>query len=288
MGKVRAWWRASRPLAQANIAAPLLLGQGLAFAVTERFSWPTLLWLGAFGIADQLFIVYANDYADRDDDGDARTPFSGGSGVLQDGLLTPNELRVAAVIAALAMVAIGIRLSVHAPALLGLVAAALLLMQAYSFHPLRLSYRGGGEWLQGLGVGGVLPLMGFTAQAGSFEGFPWPLLIGTVGLAAAGNVATALPDEAGDAACGKRTWPVRFGLKGARYGGLLLSAASLAVIAAVGHARFDAAAIGFAAVFLGAWCVPFTTRGRVLLAVFAHGLAMQSAFLGLPLLAIVG
>ena len=52
-----------------------------------------------------------------------------------------------------------------------LVIFALLLLWLYSFKPVRLSYRGGGEILQALGTALVLPLLGFYAQSGSLAPF---------------------------------------------------------------------------------------------------------------------
>jgi 1,4-dihydroxy-2-naphthoate octaprenyltransferase len=87
---------------------------------------------------------------------------------------------------------------------------------AYSFPPLRLSYRGGGELLQGLGCGVVLPLVGYYLQAGTLGSFPLAVLFPSFLLAAAGNVTTALPDHPADRAADKRTYPVRLGQLTAR------------------------------------------------------------------------
>ncbi|MEM6732784.1 MAG: prenyltransferase, partial [Myxococcota bacterium] len=56
-----AWVRAARPPAQSNIAPSLILGQALAHQQTLIFSWEVFAWLLAFGIFDQLYIVFAND-----------------------------------------------------------------------------------------------------------------------------------------------------------------------------------------------------------------------------------
>ena len=204
--RLRHWVKAARPLAQANIAGPLLLGQGWAAASTGRFSWTVLAWVAAFGIADQLFIVFANDYADQNHDSDQRTLFSGGSGVLQSGVISAAALRNAALLMAIATLCVGAVLSTYSAWALPLSASALVLLWAYSYPPLRLSFRGHGEWLQGLGVGAVLPLMGFATQAGGLSEFPFELLLGTIVLATAGNVATSLPDHAADRRAKKATW----------------------------------------------------------------------------------
>jgi 1,4-dihydroxy-2-naphthoate octaprenyltransferase len=79
-----------------------------------------------------------------------------------------------------------------------------------------MSYRGHGELLQGLGVGVVLPITGFYAQAGSFEALPWLGLLPCFLLGYVGNLLTSLPDYPGDRAANKRTYAVRHGQFDAR------------------------------------------------------------------------
>src|SRR5690606_30972610 len=102
--------------------------------------------------------------------------------------------------------------------------AAVMLLWAYSFPPLRLSYRGYGELAQGLGVGVVLPLLGFYLQAGTIGGVPWVALVPSFMLAFASNIATAVPDREADEAVDKQTWPVRYGDARARKHALQIAA----------------------------------------------------------------
>jgi 1,4-dihydroxy-2-naphthoate polyprenyltransferase len=96
--------------------------------------------------------------------------------------------------------------------LLGLLAVvAVALLGAYSYPPLKLSYRGGGELLQMLGVAGVLPLYGYLAQGGALADFPWALTAMLLPTHLACSIATALPDEPSDRDSGKHTLPVRIG-----------------------------------------------------------------------------
>jgi 1,4-dihydroxy-2-naphthoate octaprenyltransferase len=220
LAPILAWVQASRPLAQVNVAVPLLLGQGLAYATHGVFSWRAFAFIHAFGLLDQLFIVYANDYADAETDRINETPsvYSGGSRVIPDGKLTPHSLRLGAWVMAGLLVALSVwsGFELGRPLMLGACALALALLWAYSFPPFRLNYRGSGEALQGLGLGVLLPLLAFYLQAGSLEGFPWfaagPLFL----LGYVGNVTTALPDYPSDRASDKRTYAVRFGQYRAR------------------------------------------------------------------------
>jgi 1,4-dihydroxy-2-naphthoate octaprenyltransferase len=215
-------------LAQVNIAVPLLVGQALAYAATGAFDWTIFALVHVAGVLDHLYIVFANDVADEagDRDNEVVTSFSGGSRVLREGKLDARSLRRAAAAAAcgLVVVAAYTAMAHGRPALLALWAAALALLWAYSFPPLRLSYRGMGEAAQGLGVGILLPLIAYVAQAGSFDGFVWAALAPLFLLGFASNITTALPDRDADAAAAKLTWPVRFGFARARIHALQLTA----------------------------------------------------------------
>ena len=278
---LRAWLKAARPLAQANIAGPLLLGQGLAFAKLGTFSWSVLGLVAAFGIADHLFIVFANDYADRDHDTGERTLFSGGSGVLQNGDLAAKSLGRAAVVMGVSLLILGGLFVPHSPWPLVLAIAALVLLWAYSYPPLRLSYRGGGEWLQGLGVGGVLPLFGYAAQAGELASFPWSVGAGCVLLAASANIATALPDLVADRRAKKRTLAVKKGVVRAAWSCIGLSVIALYVLSWAGHVHFGDGWLAFAVVPLMPLLVqPPRSPGTSIRFIVLHGLTTQAVFLG--------
>ncbi|OJT25920.1 1,4-dihydroxy-2-naphthoate prenyltransferase [Archangium sp. Cb G35] len=215
-GTLRAWLQASRLPSQSYLALPLLLGQFVA--VHSRgggLDVGTLVAVQLFGVFDQLFIVYANDWADQETDrrNQTATLFSGGSRVLVEGRLSPRALGLAAVVCAGAMLvlSVGLALRRDAPLLVPLAVAALGLLWAYSYPPFRLSYRGGGELLQMVGVAGVLPLYGYVAQGGEPGRFPWALVALLLPTHLACAIATALPDEPSDRESGKLTLPARVG-----------------------------------------------------------------------------
>ncbi|MEM8609838.1 MAG: prenyltransferase [Myxococcota bacterium] len=205
------WLQASRPLAQVNIAVPLLLGQAAAWNENRKVhvSWlvASLVW----GVLDHLAIVFANDYADRDADSGSRTLISGGSGVLPEGKLEPSSIRLAAILSATALLAWSITLALAGRPFAPVYAAiALALLWLYSFPPARMSYRGGGELLQGVGMGVGLPSFGYYLQGQGYVAPLWVLAPAViVGICA--NVLSALPDIPDDERAQKRTWPVRFG-----------------------------------------------------------------------------
>jgi len=228
----KAWLQAARLPSQMYIFWPLLLGQALAMG--EGFSWEVVLVCHFYGLVSQLYIVFANDVADMATDrrNFTFTLFSGGSRVLVEGLLSRRQLTRAAVLCAvlsgLAGVFMGVRHDNWLP--LPLILIGLGLLWAYSYPPLRLSYRGGGEYLQMVGVGLVLPMIGFSAHAGTLSGLPWALMPLMLALSLACAMATALPDEPSDRADGKRTHAVRFGVAASQRFILRLNALALIVL----------------------------------------------------------
>ena len=237
MSSLRAWTQAARLTSQSYIALPLILGQVLAWRVTEMWSWPVFLIVLLFGVFDQLYIVFANDYADRETDAlnETSTIFSGGSRVLVDGSIAPEALLRAAVLMAALALGMGIALVVGWGRflVLPLMVIGLALLWAYSFGPLRMSYRGGGEFLQMLGVGLILPLIGYAAQAGDLSHFPSEVLAFLLPLNLATGLCTALPDEPSDRVSRKRTLPVLLGGAPVRGGIILLNAGGLVLFAAL-------------------------------------------------------
>lgn len=218
--KLSSWFQAARPLAHANIAVPLIVGELMAWAVTGTLDLTLVGLTHLAAVLDHLFIVFANDVADEDADRDnvEATPFSGGSRVLVEGKLSAVALRRASLLAAAAVLVLAavMALGMTRPLLFPLWVGAIALLWAYSYPPLRLSYRGYGEVAQGLGLGVVLPLVGYYTVAGSFEGLHPSALVPLFVLGFVGNINTALPDARPDAKAGKRSWPVRYGLERAR------------------------------------------------------------------------
>lgn len=226
--KLSNWVQAARPPAQINLALPLLFGQFLAFKQSGIFSWTTALLLASYSLTMHLYIVFWNDWADHAADcyNETPSPFSGGSRVLQQGLLTPRALFVAGTLSAVLVFALGVLFTLYLdrPWTLLLFALGTLLLWAYSLPPLRLNYRGGGEFLQALGVGLVLPVVGCYIQADTPAEFGFILPYCGHQLAVA--IAFALPDAAADRAAKKRTFAAVIGPK--RAGALVVCCGILA------------------------------------------------------------
>jgi 1,4-dihydroxy-2-naphthoate polyprenyltransferase len=221
MTKTLAWIKASRFPAQAFIFPSLLFGQVINFSIYRKFSWTMFALIHIYGLFMHLFIVYANDYADYETDklNKTYTSFTGGSRVLVEGTLTHGSLLLGAVLMAMLCVVTGIWISIYRDSwlILILVFLGLLLLYSYSFHPIKISYRGFGEVLQMIGVGMVLPLIGYISQGGTIHDFPWRMMLIILPSQLAMAISTSLPDEPSDRLSFKRTTVVILGQNRAKF-----------------------------------------------------------------------
>jgi 1,4-dihydroxy-2-naphthoate octaprenyltransferase len=162
-----------------------------------------------------------NDYADKeaDQDNTTRNIFSGGSRVLVENKITPQNLMMAGTICASSMVLLGGYATAiyDRPWSLIFVVIAIALLFAYSFEPFKMNYRGGGELLQGIGCGFVLPYFGYYLQTGILSEFPFLLSTVFIIFHALSSIATSLPDTKSDFKAGKSTLAVTVGVRKTAY-----------------------------------------------------------------------
>ncbi|WP_319200795.1 prenyltransferase [uncultured Ilyobacter sp.] len=217
MDKLNSWIKASRLPSQSYIFFPLLLGQGFYYNITRNFSIIFFILIQLFGLLIQLYIVYANDYADYEIDktNDTFNIFSGGSRVLVENLISKKEMKKAIIIVVGLNFLLGIILTLGFRRFFSIpmITISFLLLWAYSYSPIRLSYRGGGEILQTTGVAVLLPLFGYYIQGGTFQEFPWVFLLFFFPLQLGCAMSTSLPDYPSDRKGNKRTSTVIFGFE---------------------------------------------------------------------------
>jgi 1,4-dihydroxy-2-naphthoate polyprenyltransferase len=231
MNRIRVWLKASRLQSQSYIFLPILFGQACYVSQGYTLNWAILVIMTFFGLFDQFYIVFANDYADMETDRQNTTYniFSGGSRVLVDGDLMPPQLKKASVYMACLCIFCGIILTIlyQRTFAIPIVIIALGLLWLYSYPPAKISYRGAGEILQMLGVGFILPLFGYYAQSGTFSDFPFRLLLVILPTQLACAMATSLPDEPSDRLAGKHTSTVILGPKVTKHSILILHTISI-------------------------------------------------------------
>lgn len=240
---INAWIKASRFASQSYIFVPLLAGQMFHVMIGGKLDWTIFTIVHLYGLFMQLYIVYANDYADIETDriNQTYTIFSGGSRVLCDGALSRSALGYGGILMAGLCLVMGILLALFFGRILSpaLILMGILLLWMYSFGPVKLSYRGGGEILQMFGVGCVLPLVGFYAQSGSISRFPLETLAVILPTQLACAMATSIPDFSSDKQSDKRTSTVLLGQHNVRIVVILLNLAAIASFFAIYWARLS-------------------------------------------------
>jgi 1,4-dihydroxy-2-naphthoate octaprenyltransferase len=211
------WWTffltTRLPFLTATIV-PVALGGAVA-ARDGRFAWGWFLLALLGGVLIHLGLNMANDLFDDSSGADAAnvtpTPFSGGSRVIQYGLVSRRTVVAASVGCYVAAIALGLWLAAaRGSGLLLIGAVGVFLSLAYTAPPLKLVHRGVGEVVTALGFGPVTTLGTYYVCAQRFSGdavyasLPVALLIALI------LYVNEIPDRAGDAAVGKRTLPVRW------------------------------------------------------------------------------
>jgi len=197
---------------------PILLGTALAWH-DGGWNWVYCLLTLAGGIAAHAGTNVLNDYFDHvygnDEANQSPTPFSGGSRVIQEGLMSPQKVLAVAVTAYVITIAIGLVLTVLRgwPVLL-IGAIGIAISFFYSFKVAYVGH-GLGELFIGLGFGPVMVLGTYYVQT---QGFSWAALWASipVALLIAGVLyINEFPDYPADGAVDKQTLVVVLGRKAA-------------------------------------------------------------------------
>lgn len=196
---------------------PVLAGCAMAYYHTGRWDW-TLFFLTLLGVvAIHAGANTANDYFDHVSGNDAANhdyvrPFTGGSRMIQNRLLTPRAvLGLSASCFALGVLAGAWLFLLAGGPILWLGAAGLAGGFFYSAPPIKLGARGLGEPVVAL-LFGCLPAMGaYYIQAGRFSFDLFVLSLSLSVLILMVLFINEFQDSRADGAVGKRTWVVRLG-----------------------------------------------------------------------------
>ena len=169
------------------------------------------------GASVHLGLNVANDVFDTalgaDDANVTPTQFSGGSRVIQYGLVSFRQMATIATAFYLAAGAIGLVLMAlyGSPALLVIGVAGIIISLGYTAPPLKFVYRGLGEIAVAIGFGPLMLLGAYVVQTrGTLAWEPVVASIPVALLIALILYVNEIPDRRGDAFAGKRTLPVRF------------------------------------------------------------------------------
>jgi 1,4-dihydroxy-2-naphthoate polyprenyltransferase len=166
-------------------------------------------------IIANLSAHYADEYADQDIDRLTRkTTFSGGSGVLPSGALSPNTALFLAVFTAIITLLLALFL-VYSGLLplisVGILVLGLVLGWFYSMPPVAFERWGMGEPVNAL-IGGILmPLMGYTVQTGTLSLTALLTLLPVFFMVFASLLGIHWADREADQIAGKRSLVVQLG-----------------------------------------------------------------------------
>ncbi len=219
--KITLWLKELRaPFCTASLL-PVIIGSAVAYSQTEQFNLILCVLAALATVSIHLGANIANDYFDHtsgnDRLNDNKTPFSGGSRMIQNNLLNPKEIFIGSWISLATGAVLGIIIVIMTKSLLVLLLGLVGILGGYFYTatPFKLGYRTAGEITIGL-LFGILPVYGsFYIQTKSFSTLPIPpgaivaILIFLVILA------NEFPDFLADRAANKKTLAVTLGIKNA-------------------------------------------------------------------------
>jgi len=205
---LRTWTMASRAPFFLAVIMPSLMGGAVAY-YHGRFDMPRFLMILAGMVLANGGTNFINDYFDfrsgADKSNRNRTPFSGGSPFLPQGVLRPSQVLVAGLACFAGALLIALFLAFAAGYMvLVLAGAGGFIGFFYTAPPLRLGYRGVGEALTGLALGpltvaGVYYVMTGTITAEALVvSFPIGVLVAAI------LYVNEVPDHDSDKLAGKR------------------------------------------------------------------------------------
>jgi 1,4-dihydroxy-2-naphthoate octaprenyltransferase len=216
-------------------AVPVLLGIAVA-AHHGFFTWWTALLTIIGGSLAHLAINVTNDIFDTlsgaDEANTTPTQFSGGSRVAVYDLVSIRGLTALAIGLFGAAAAIGLLLVAVTGSmlLLWIGVAGILVGVAYTAPPLKLVYRGLGEFAVALGFGPIMLLGAYVVQADRLAWEPFVVSLVPGILIALILFVNEIPDRRSDATAGKRTLPVLFSPDTIRTAYLVAAMAAFGVI----------------------------------------------------------
>ncbi len=217
----KTWARALRLPFLTATAVPALLGASVAYWEAGAFNW-LLFLLSLVGVAFlHLGTNLANDYYDHksgnDEANSSPTPFSGGSRVIQEGLIAPKAILITSLTCFTLGISIGLLLywMTENMQIIAIGCIGVLIGFFYTASPLKLGYRGIGELLTGIGFGPLVVAGTYAVQVGSISSaallasMPIGILVGLI------LFINEFPDYEADKKVGKKTWVVLMGKRNA-------------------------------------------------------------------------
>ena len=268
---LQAWLALSRPPFHSVGLLPFMVGNVLARHGGTLFRWDRF-GLGALGVVTVMLATYfAGEYWDQVEDElsmrSGASHFSGGSRVVQRGLLSPRAPLWASLVSVSLALAVGVvlrRVCDTGPWTIPLGLLGLFGGWFYSAKPVRWVSRGWGELWIAFCYGWLPVAVGYYLQAGAISpAVHW--VSAPIGLTIFNVILlNEFPDYAADLAAGKANLTARLGCEAVVWLYVLVSTmASLAFLLSVGRAVPSQALVLFAPVLmLSALLLVALLRGR--------------------------
>lgn len=207
---------------------PVVLGSVIAFNMTQAFNWTYFVLALIGGVLLHAGANVINDYFDHLSKNDAINedfvrPFTGGSRMIQQGLLSPKEVLIESIICLFIGSAIGLYLSyklgwvILVIGIFGVLSAVF-----YVFPQINLAGKGIGEALIGINFGVLMTFGAFYVQAGKFSWVPIIASLPAALLITAVLYINEFQDARADHAVGKDHLVVRLGKRQAVKGYILM------------------------------------------------------------------
>ncbi len=207
---------------------PVLLGSAVAWSNGVPFSWDLFILTLLGGVLLHAGANVSNDYFDHrsgtdDINVEFVNPFTGGSRMIQEGLMTPRQVLIEAIVLYSLAALIGVYLAwVRGWAIILLGVIGIVSGFFYTAPPFRFVHNGLGEVLIGINFGVLMTLGSYYVQAGSFDPEPVYVSIPVALLITAVLYINQFQDYTADRAVGKNHLVVRLGKKNARIGYILI------------------------------------------------------------------
>ena len=165
---LKIWLKETR--ADFLVLSVLLCAVGGAAAWSDQLSWPLFLLTTIGIVLTHMSVNLFNEYSDWRtgiDDATERTPFSGGSGMMQAGLTKPEHVRLAAWVTLFASGVIGLVLAWQSgPLVLVFMAVGGITIVGYTEY---LARWGVGELASGITLGSLVVLGTYYVQTGALS-----------------------------------------------------------------------------------------------------------------------
>ena len=264
--KIVYWVKLGRPLVLLAGVIAYLLGLSMAYHESGIIDLSAAVLGMVIMVSAILMAHYANEFADIDTDSlTRRTWFSGGSGILPAGLVSPRLALVSAfafLTVSVSSTAAAIFLGIVAPIVGVVVLVGIAGGWSYSMPPLRLERTWFGEIDNALLGGFLMPLIAYTCQVGSV-GFDAMASCVPIFFAVLANLlGVHWADRKADEMVGKRSLVVRLGERSRRLHTISILMIYVSTVVLLGYGLpFEVAVAGLFTLPFGLWAIVAFGRG---------------------------